>query len=527
MTSRKELFFVATISLFVLALANASIIYGLLTAPEGKVLWDPKSFVDGNSYLAWMRQGAQGNFLFRNLYTSEAHANSFFHPLFLLMGLISRATSVPLVIVNYIARFFFQIGLIIVLYKFISMFIKDGAERVLTFLLTVTAGGFGWILLLFPRLIEVSDAWRLGFWGDANTFLAINGYTLYPASWMLLLLTFILLLKAIELNRSRLAAGAGFAALFLQFVHFYDTLIIFPVMMVYLSLRWFMEKDAVWLRRAALKLAIVAAVSLPAPLYNIFVASTNPVFKTFAMRPEKWLSPNIIWVIGAFGFAGLLAASASLFFFLNHRQTFLVSWIVVFPLIFYAPVPVQSRLIEGVHVVVCILACAFLFVFSGKLNWNKTAAVLVLALISVPATFIVPFDEIGKLSLARGDGRAGYLREDYLSAMNWLGENSGSEDVILCDFNTGNYVPAVSGRTVFAGHPEQTIDFSRKVGAVRMFFDENLTSDMRKDLLMSTGATFIIYGPWERSLGGFDPASTEYASLSHQSGEVKVFKINL
>ena len=221
-------------------LVNLGNIYGHFTAPSGTIFWDFTSFIDTNSYIAWEKQAADGNILFKDAYTSEQHPRALFNPLFLFLGMASRLTSIPLRLIDHLGRIFSEALLLFALYMFISYFIKDRIEKVLTFLITVTSGGFGW-LWFFPSIRAVKDSWRLAFSGDTSTFLALNSYMIHSFSWALLLLTFYFFLKALDEDKVSLAALSGLTALVLLFTHFYETLIVYPVLVIYIAAKYFIS----------------------------------------------------------------------------------------------------------------------------------------------------------------------------------------------------------------------------------------------------------------------------------------------
>jgi hypothetical protein len=74
-------------------------------APEGSTfagfLLNP---IDGFSYLAKMRQGMDGDWLFRLPYASDAGAGAFLYPYYLLLGHLARGLHLDLITVLHAAR---------------------------------------------------------------------------------------------------------------------------------------------------------------------------------------------------------------------------------------------------------------------------------------------------------------------------------------------------------------------------------------------------------------------------------------
>jgi len=530
MTTKREWFFVIIISVFVIIFANIAVIHGYLIAPTGKLFWDATSFIDTNTYLAWMKQAAEGNVLFKDLYTSEPHARSFFHPFFLILGFFSSVTSISVRTVDYFARLLSEIGALIVLYLFISYFIQKKAERILTFAVTVFSGGFGFLFFI-PSIKRLKDSWYIAFWGESNTFFSISGYTIYPFSLMLLFLAFYLMLRSFEENSNKLAIYSGLVALMLLFTHFYDTLIVYPVLFTYLICKYFIGKDFEKLKSGAIKLLIFTVISLPAPLYNFYLSFINPIFKVWAWEYGQRLSVNIFWVFGAMGFVGIFAIGGIFYLLfikgsIDNKMLFLIVWALLTPFLIYFPVSIQRRLIEGVHVALSILTCIFIFFLADRFRLNKVLFVIVFIAISIPALFIVPVDRIMTLTrYAQSSDIAGFLNVELLDAMKWLDTNTESDDVVFCDYETGNYIPAVSGNTVFLGHPDQTLNFTEKWDLQKKFFREDVTDEFRISVLKRARARYLVYGWKEKSLGDFNPDTAGYLKLVYNKGRVKIYKV--
>lgn len=81
-------------------------LYGWWRTPAGWVFqWiPPHNSADSNTYLAWVQQGARGRLLFEDLYTTETGRMPVFLPLFLAMGLVSRATGLAPMTVYHLFR---------------------------------------------------------------------------------------------------------------------------------------------------------------------------------------------------------------------------------------------------------------------------------------------------------------------------------------------------------------------------------------------------------------------------------------
>ena len=102
---------------------------------------------------------------------------------------------------------------------------------------------------------------------------------------------------------------------------------------------------------------------------------------------------------------------------------------------------------------------------------------------------------------------AGFLDRDIYTAVKWLESITETQDVVLADYEIGNYIPAITGNTVYIGHSQQTIDFWGKWALVKRFFNKGSRHDFRKEFLKTTGIAYIIFSWKEKRIGDFDPES--------------------
>ncbi|MBZ0274697.1 MAG: hypothetical protein K8I60_01050, partial [Anaerolineae bacterium] len=112
---------------------------------------------DGSSYVGKMRLGAEGRLDFYLFYTAEEHASAplLFLP-YLLPGYLAGRIVSPtdpaltglLIGIYHLLRIVFDVLLIVVLYRFIAVFLRPPRLRFLALLLATFGGGFGWLLLV-------------------------------------------------------------------------------------------------------------------------------------------------------------------------------------------------------------------------------------------------------------------------------------------------------------------------------------------------------------------------------------------
>lgn len=510
-------------------------LYGYAIAPEGKTfMGDARCFMDVFPCMAWMRQAADGQVLFSILYTTEPHQSGLFHPFYLLLGTVCRCTGLSVQVVYSGARVILGFVLLILCYRFISFFLKDRFQRTIAFVLLCFSGGFRWLSPLIDGNRVTNEAWFLTVWTEGNTFLSIYSFPLFIASLILMILTFLYMLRAFEEGKILYSVYAAVSALFLIFIHPYDAFIVYPVTSAYLLVKWVMYRDTGELKRDVKLFLILLVISLPAPLYAAWAATVNPVFHEHSLVQARQLSPHIILVLGSFGFMalfGLMGALKELFHVesgptAHKRGLFLATWFFLGPFLIYAPFIFQRRLIEGFHIACSILAATGLFWLIERFRLNKTVCSILFIALVLPANPTQLYLDIKNLNdMAHRQTAAGFLDNDILEGMQWIRHNTAREDRILCDYEIGNYIPALTGNRVFIGHSPLTMHFGEKNMLVRLFFAGGTPDDRRREILKTYGLTYVFYTFREKSLGTFDPLKAQYLKEVFKRGGTTIFAV--
>ena len=211
---RREWSLVALWTLEVLAVVMAPVWHGYHQADSDSqfVGFVGRYHNDYHSYLAWIRQAYDGHALFRNMYTTEPHGRVFFHPLFWLMGALSRGTGVSFMVVWHVVQGLGCMLMIGVLYRFFAFFTDNKATRFLALVLSTTASGFGWMVNVegTPWLEWPIDLWLV----EANQFQAmVTSFFTLPIALGLMLLAMVWSLRYFESGRLRDALIGGIFAL--------------------------------------------------------------------------------------------------------------------------------------------------------------------------------------------------------------------------------------------------------------------------------------------------------------------------
>jgi hypothetical protein len=491
------------------ALALAAIAMALLTLPyliayqvQGAE-WRFNGFLfgvdDGNSYIADMRQGADGAWLFHDPYTSEPqHGEPLYLP-YLLLGKLAGGAGMhdQLVVLFHLAGILAGIAMLLAVYRFLACYVESVPLRRWGMAAVAFGGGFGWLLALrgtYP--LEFTSP-------EAFGFLSIFGIPHLAAARALLMLAlawFVAPAASGSSRRQGVKIGAALVGVWL--FQPLTVLVAWAVMAAAVALsilkRW-IRRDGGWsdVREELTRAAIAAAVSLPFVLYSALSFALDPILR-------QWNAQNVLpsppfWQYLLSYAVLLLPALAGAWLVLRADDRWLlpIGWALIFPILVYLPVGVQRRLAEGFWVVPVVLALTFVEMkLSG--NIRRAALSVAMALMLPGAALFLGWAFTQSTTAAAPTFEP--IAE--VRAFEWLGANAERGTVTLADFAAGNALPAYADLVSYIGHGPETLNGAQKQAVVQIVFDGARSDEERLTALRESGARFVIVGPDETALLG-------------------------
>lgn len=524
--SKKEWAWVTAWSAAIMLLTSLPYVYGWwLSTSQLQFSGHILGVEDANSYIAKMRLGAAGNWLFYLVYTPEPHDGAFLFTFHLLLGKIAGLTQLNLILVYHLARLIFGFGLLLTLYVFIGYFINNISQRRLAFLLTATGGGLGWLLVLVAPGLGLPLDWYVP---EGFTFLVLFHLPHLALAELLLLWAFLFTLHSWANRTWPPVIWAGLALLGMALI----TAFYLGVYVAVLGVTWLVitVTGSSWRNTWPMlaKFSIAASMALPVVLYDAYIFTSNPIFKGWSQQntilsPEPWhyVFAYGLLIIPAWLGGAYLWRSTEL---VRPHRLFLPIWCLIFPVLVYLPFNLQRRMVVGVQIALIILATYGLTRLTRRLYPTKKRQLFtgVVILLSLTNIFMV----MGSLAPLSTRRTPLFISASQLEAMTWLDQHAQGQ-VIMGSYESGNLLPAYATVRVFVGHGPETIHSDEKRKLVKTFFDRATTDKWRRELLQKYQVHYLYYGPTERANGDFSPGQASYLKLTYENESVQIFKVIL
>jgi hypothetical protein len=538
--TKREIAQVIGIGLVVLAISSIPYLLGYYFAPAGMEFGGFLVDLDDSySYLATMQQGLEDGWIYRILFTPEEHVGVYLNTFYLGLGKLSSLLGLSLIQTYQLARLAFGLSLLIMAYVFMSVLLESRDRRLVAYLLISFSSGLGWLILLSGsrtlRGVSPIDFWLM----DAYTFFTIFTFPHSATAVTLLLLFFTLTLRYLETFQLRALLLGSLTLVGMCIIHPFSALLVDGVLAVYWALLFVNRKRMP--RREGLALMIWALTPIPLVGYYYQAFASDPVFRNWSAQ-NILPSPPVPHLLLGYGIVFLLAVGGLVYVIrrTNERSLLLFAWATSAIVLLYLPFTLQRRMVEGLHIPLCVLATVGLFEYllpvamnSGWLNrfahWRgyESSGLRRLLLYSViVATFPSNLYLVaGYSASALRNDPALYYRREEVEAVDWLKSNTDNTDTVLASYTMGRLIPARAGNRVFMGHFHETVEVEYKKRLAVSFFQDSSSDDFRRDLLTEYGIRYVFHGPTERQIGEFEPSRAPYLTPVYGNVCVAIYRV--
>jgi hypothetical protein len=497
---------------------------GWALAPDGSrftgLLFNPW---DGNSYIAKIRQGYSGSWLFRLPYTSEPQSGAYLFLLHLGVGHVTRWTGMPLIVSYHLLRLAGGVVMLLGLYSLASRVTAEAGERRAAFLLAGVGSGLGWLMSLLG--LATADLWvseafpAYSLLANAHFPLAIGLMCLIASAGVGVASPST---RGGETRQDALLSGVGMvaAAVALGVIQPFGLVPVFGGLAAMLTARTVRQRRVPW--PAVLWTAGAAIAALPYPLYMQWAIRTDPVLAVWNSQNLTPSPPLWDWLLSyglvlALAIPGVLVAARKR----TDAAWLLLGWLGVTFVGMYLPLPLQRRLSLGLGVSIGLLAGLGWWQVLRKRVPGRLRLLTQRTIVGLSAMTPVFLAVAASLTALQGAGLF-YLTDGEWAALSWLGENAESDAVVLCSPEMGIFVPAWAGARVVYGHPFETVDAERREAQVLAYFAGEMDSAEHDLLLEDARVSFVVVGPRERALGDVLPSG----ELVFQSEDTSIYHVD-
>jgi hypothetical protein len=425
----------------------------------------------------------------------------------------------PSAVLFQIARLAFGLLACLSIYRLLVRVFPSANQRRLAFLLTLLGAGVGWLQMLFawvPTTIAPVDLWLI----DAYPLFSFSLFPHFAATIAALAIAITAFMDHSNLPRWQNLVVIITCALFVQIINPIAFILADLAMVtIFAFASW--QKRRINIRRA-LSLGLIAVVQIPLALYSFDLLTHDPAWAIYTSQNVTLSPPPVYYVLGFLLFWPFAIAGATKV--LRHKDAGL-GWAAVWTIcafgLAYLPVNIQSRFLLAITLPLAVLATPPLLDFSGWLRMRLhlglySGAVVITALASMSTLLLVGSSSLGMAAKPPSLFEPTAL----VQAVDWLGKNGNSNDVVLAAEPTALLVAIRTPLRLYSGHAMETLNYSEKSQAVQRFYQ----GEQPAGWLEAQGITWVIFGPHEAS---WQPAHLDFSGMesAYRNSQVIIYRV--
>jgi hypothetical protein len=515
---------------------------------------------DGNSYIAKMLTGTFGAWKFYSPYTAYPQEGVWIFPLYIWLGKLAAAPGLheQLVAIFHLLRVGALALAVLATYDFLAFFLADVRLRRFGLALVTLGGGLGWLVMLLGGQLWLGSIPLEFYSPEAFGFLSLYGLPHLALARALLLWALLVYLRAVadppgenstpliasvknpdEMDDTQRASRAAPVAarlcviwLLIGLAQPLTMLVLGVVLAFHLAclaawqlIRHTRSRSTDWRRWRRLAGIVVAAGILPGIfiLYNAWVSFNDPYVRAWTAQ-NLIPSPDPVHYLLAYGLVLPFAVWGGWRLLKAHPWTgwLPAGWILLLPLLAYAPFGLQRRLTEGIWVAWVTLAMAALDSLplparATRRRWLS----LPLWLLFLSTVLLLA----GGLQAVRQPGAPLFRPKDEVRVFEFLQSQEHVGQVVLAAYATSNALPAWAPVRVVIGHGPESANLAKLEPQVAAFYAKGTPDAQRLELIHQFNVGYVFWGPAEQALGDWSPHTAAYLQPVYQAGDYQLFQV--
>jgi hypothetical protein len=480
---------------------------------------------DGNSYIAKMLLGASGDWLFRTPYSAEPQRGVLAFLPYLLLGKLAAGDELHLQLVLLFHLFraaVIPLG-IWATYTFVDEFLQDDKWSSWATVLATFGSGLGWLLFLFTGG-TLSGSMPLGFISpETFGFLAYFGLPHLVLARALLLLGLRWYLESPGSSHSAWKAGGAFAALgFVQPLTMVPGYAVLGIHQLLFLVQSRFRNLKTWRSRWLPSFSRILPLSLPVFLYFLISFSTDPFLKQWTDQ-NLILSPHPVHYLLAYGLLLPFGIFGIVKGWNTRKPAWLlpIGWILIIPLLAYAPYNLQRRLPEGSWVALVCLSAYGLSNLGIDKRIKDIIRVAIVALSLITPVLLL----VGGSQVASSEAFPAFREREEVEAFEWLRDSVEKDSIVLTSYETGNALPAWAPLHVVIGHGPESANLEELLPLVDAFFNGEMVQDEAERFLSSQGVDYVFFDPLGSNVDGIEELPGTGLRIIFDQGAYAVYEV--
>lgn len=471
---------------------------------------------DNYTYLAKIRSGFQGQWLYSNRYTAEVHPPVPLFSFHLMLGQILRLFRLEPTAGLMLSSALFALLPLAPLWKLSGRFLPEPGWRslaVFTALFGLGWSSFTWLTDLIPK----SD----NYFRTVPPDLVVPEFTGFQLitrpHWAVALACIVFVFNRLRPDSNwRQGAWVAVAVLILAHIHPFDYLQLALISLVFLLVEACIFKS-IPVKNALLMMCYGAMGVIPAA-YNWYLLHSNEVLKKTLIDTNQLISPVPLALALGFGSTAVLLLPA-VYLHLRRKVECLPElrllwiWLLVGVALAYAPFSFQRRFLMALYIPAAFLAVFYLRTLMAQARPVVRAFCVGLFIASLlPSTLMLMRVQSSLLKLSHSQALG--------DMFSWMNEHQVQEKLVFSQVWLGTMIPAFTHHRVWVGHWSETLDYVGKGQSASAFWQMPL-EQQRRFLDICSAELFLIAPEDFATVSDLSPLGLR---LIHRSGDYRLYQ---